>query len=384
MKRRSFLKICILIIMFLGLVISSYAENVTDITAYADTYPDGSIDFKDVLEVRKIVQKVAKPTEAADANGDGRINAKDVFCVRELVNYLAVGKVDYSITVYSMIDEHFQDFLKDINLKTITEDERLYRIENLTYYHDGEAKVLYEDVYENFLYEGQWVDGVRVGINYWPIYLRDLEVLGNPLKVMELLKENDIVVTQLPKMVGMLDACRHNPTVWYKCGTENYFLVYSYNDDLSFGFDVYTEKEYRNSYTKKKATITVNGEVLKDDNAVITNDYGLVSLVNLLEELGADIEWVNDYKAIIEIEGKYLYLNLEGKQYLSETDEFDILNNYLISIGESSVAIPVDRDIVVDDGCIMRVFAGIKDCALGDVAENVQLDYKNNIIKITY
>lgn len=28
MKRRSFLKICILIIMFLGLVISSYAENV--------------------------------------------------------------------------------------------------------------------------------------------------------------------------------------------------------------------------------------------------------------------------------------------------------------------------------------------------------------------
>ena len=77
MKRRAILTILIFVMLIFVLCICSYAENITDITSYADTYPDGSINLKDVLEVRKIDQKVAKPTESADVNGDGSINAKD-------------------------------------------------------------------------------------------------------------------------------------------------------------------------------------------------------------------------------------------------------------------------------------------------------------------
>ncbi len=387
MQKRIVFITCILAIMVLGLSFSSYAENVTDITSYADAYPDGVINSKDVLEVRKIVQMVSKPTEAADVNGDGNVNAKDVFCVRELVKYLTTGNVDYSITVYSMIDEHFQDFLKNINLKTITEDDRISKIEYLTYYFEGEVKMLYEDVFRDHRYEGQWIEGCRVGTSYWPIYLENLEFLCNPLEVMELLKENDITVTQLPKMVGMIDVLKNYPAVWYKCGTENYFLVYSYNDDLSFKFNVYTENEYCNSYTKRKATVIVNGEDLKDDNAVISEDYALISLVNLLEGLGADIEWTNDYEAIINIDQKTLYLNLDNSEdfcCLSNTSSYDPWDNYLLVIGGITVTIPVYRDIVVDDDCVIRIIAGIKDCKLGDISKDFQIDYENNTIKITY
>ncbi len=360
----------------------SFATNSTKINA--DVNLDGYVDLKDVLSVRRMVRRVDAPTQAGDVNGDGNVTALDVFLIREYISNAHNGVENLSLTIYSISQSHFQGFLNNIALETITEDPRLVSANKITYYSHDYDDSMVEDLIKGTTETYTDWDGIRLGKYYnMPIYKRHIEYLRNTATLTQLFAGYGITVASIPRLVCMIDSENMMPITWVKCGENNYFLEFIENPDGDYknwlSLRPYTEDEYLYKMTAQKAELTINGTAVEDEYAYVTSIYGTVSLTKVLLGLGANITWTNDNNAIAVVNGKNLYIDVENN---SISNSFNG-NNIMVVPGGSGIMIPVEKDIVIDDFRLGLVLSNIYELSYSEAKAFIVVDNEDHTITVT-
>ena len=121
--------------------------------------------------------------------------------------------------------------------------------------------------------------------------------------------------------------------------------------------------------------LIVNGQSLAAaSHMIFTSDSAMVPLVEVLEVLGAEIQWVNNYTANIIVKEKQYSLNTETGVLIKEENQ---ANCFLPAPG-SSVHYQVVDGVFLLDHITMRTVLMI----MGSMV-SVDVNYENNTVVIT-
>ncbi len=285
-----------------------------------DANLDGAINALDVITVKKIIIGMEQYNKNADLVNDGVVNAKDLLCLRKLI----VGK-PYSdesgyLTSFTVDRKTFQIFLDDMSVDILRNSEGSMYEEHIIYYNNEQNCMLHR----TDLKTGEVSIAAFRGSDYmyynmgWSNLHGEID-FTDTVQLKAFFSEHGIDLAENPETVCMIDTPYRYPIAWVKCGEKNYFVEYIENEIFQIVPKVFTEEEYLAYAKERKATLIVNGVVAEDEYAVLNEDYCycIVSFTNLLEAMGAQVEWKNERYADILYNGERYVLTNDPEYYNS-------------------------------------------------------------------
>ncbi|MBR6651034.1 MAG: dockerin type I repeat-containing protein [Clostridia bacterium] len=316
---KKLISVLIIITMIMQCFIFSSSARGERPVVKGDANLDGVINALDVITVKKIIVGMEKYNKNADLVNDGVVNAKDLLCFSKLI----VGK-PYSdefgyLTSFTVDRKTFQSFLDDMRIDILRNSEGSMYEEHIIYYDNEQNRMWHRTDLKTGEVSIAPSGGDYMYYNrHWNDLYSKIDFTDS-VRLKALFSEQGIDLEEKPETVCMIDTPYRYPIAWVKCGEKNYFVEYIENEIFQVVPKVFTEEEYLAYAKERNATLIVNGVVAEDEYAVLNEDYCycIVSFTNLLEAMGAQVEWKNERYADILYNGERYVLTNDPEYYNS-------------------------------------------------------------------
>lgn len=120
----------------------------------------------------------------------------------------------------------------------------------------------------------------------------------------------------------------------------------------------------------------INGEMIPNNDVIVYSDYMKLPLVLTLQNIGVNVEWLDNSTAELLINNAVYNLNLDERTLFKSEDNFNILQ--MAPGSKNYCCEPKEKEIVIDGATfnIILRFVGLRECV------DVDVDYSNKKVSI--